>query len=228
MKDPFLTISVYGKNRRDLRPGDTDPWVAGFLRKIAATRVHRRVMWSPVRAVLTALAERLNEREFQMEVGSNLTWWVGLPGTEWPAEYDEPTTSENQTSGSMETEVEDSGAAGLVDTEVEDSERTITADSQSTVTENLGNTGTFSSSGHSNSSRPDREPQDPEDPGNMDYECDSSLGAAPEPMDCEKLSWSGFPTPDNVENLQPETPKFFSQGRALLFSFATFRCNYSE
>lgn len=48
--------------------------------------------------------------------------------------------------------------------------------------------------------------------GKMVYQCDSSLGGAPDPIDCEKLSWSGLKTPDSVETLEAGVPKFFSEG----------------
>ena len=49
-------------------------------------------------------------------------------------------------------------------------------------------------------------------PGKMSYQCDSSLGGGPDPVDCEKLSWAGLKTPDAVETLQAGVPKFYSEG----------------
>ena len=46
----------------------------------------------------------------------------------------------------------------------------------------------------------------------MTYQCDDTLGGGPDPMDCEKLSWSGLKPPDSIETLQPGVPKFYSQG----------------
>lgn len=48
--------------------------------------------------------------------------------------------------------------------------------------------------------------------GDMTYICDDSLGGAPDPVDCEKLAWSGLKPPNSIETLQPGTPKFYSQG----------------
>lgn len=50
------------------------------------------------------------------------------------------------------------------------------------------------------------------DVGDMTYQCDDSLGGGPEPVDCEKLSWSGLKPPDSVETLQPNVPLFYTQG----------------
>ena len=52
-------------------------------------------------------------------------------------------------------------------------------------------------------------------PGKMSYQCDSSLGGGPDPVDCEKLSWSGLKTPDTMESLQAGVPKFYSEGEPL-------------
>ena len=52
----------------------------------------------------------------------------------------------------------------------------------------------------------------------MTYQCDSSLGGAPDPTDCEKLSWSGLKPPDSIETLQANVPKFYSQGMCCLSS----------
>lgn len=46
----------------------------------------------------------------------------------------------------------------------------------------------------------------------MVYQCDASLGGAPDPTDCEKLSWSGLQTPDAVETLEAGVPKFYQEG----------------
>ena len=50
-------------------------------------------------------------------------------------------------------------------------------------------------------------------PGKMVYQCDSSLGGAPDPLDCEKLSWSGLKTPDTEETLVAGVPQFYSEGQ---------------
>ncbi len=50
------------------------------------------------------------------------------------------------------------------------------------------------------------------DVGDMTYVCDDKLGGAPDPLDCEKLSWSGLRPPNSIETLQPGVPKFYSQG----------------
>ena len=63
--------------------------------------------------------------------------------------------------------------------------------------------------------------QTPKDPDNMTYQCDNDLGGAPNPTDCEKLSWSGLKPPDSVETLEANVPKFYSQG-VCPFSFTSF------
>ena len=50
------------------------------------------------------------------------------------------------------------------------------------------------------------------DEGDMTYQCDDSLGGGPDPIDCEKLAWSGLRSPDNIATLQPNVPQFFTQG----------------
>ena len=69
---------------------------------------------------------------------------------------------------------------------------------------------------HDSIKKEDDDPQNPKDPGDMTYQCDSSLGGAPDPTDCEKLSWAGLKPPDSVETLQANVPKFYSQGLSLL------------
>ena len=54
------------------------------------------------------------------------------------------------------------------------------------------------------------------DAGKMTYQCDATLGGGPDPIDCEKLSWSGLKPADSVETLQPGVPKFYSQGTCAL------------
>ena len=51
-----------------------------------------------------------------------------------------------------------------------------------------------------------------DDVGDMTYVCDDKLGGAPNPLDCEKLSWSGLKPPNSIETLQPGLPQFYSQG----------------
>ena len=50
------------------------------------------------------------------------------------------------------------------------------------------------------------------DIGDMTYQCDDRLGSGLNPIDCEKLSWSGLMPPDSIEILQPGVPKFYTQG----------------
>ncbi len=52
------------------------------------------------------------------------------------------------------------------------------------------------------------------DAGDMTYQCDDSLGGGPDPIDCEKLSWSGLKPPDSIETLQPNVPQFYTQGKS--------------
>ncbi len=49
------------------------------------------------------------------------------------------------------------------------------------------------------------------DAGKMTYLCDGNLGE-PQPVDCEKLSWSGLKAPDVIETLKPETPAVYTSG----------------
>ena len=53
-------------------------------------------------------------------------------------------------------------------------------------------------------------------PGKMSYLCDGNLGGGPNPVDCEKLSWSGLKPPENVEVLQAGVPKFYTEGQSFL------------
>jgi len=52
------------------------------------------------------------------------------------------------------------------------------------------------------------------DAGEMTYECDGNLGVGgPEPVDCEKLGWSGLSSdPDAEVELQKGVPRFWSEG----------------
>ena len=60
---------------------------------------------------------------------------------------------------------------------------------------------------------------DPEDVGDMIYQCDDNLGGGPDPLDCEKLSWSGLKPADSIETLQPNIPNFYTQGKQSLPHF---------
>ncbi len=54
-------------------------------------------------------------------------------------------------------------------------------------------------------------------PDKMVYQCDASLGGAPDPTDCEKLAWSGLKNPDAVETLEANVPKFYSEGKPYIY-----------
>ena len=97
--------------------------------------------------------------------------------------------------------------------EATDSDGTVTADSAKTVTTDSAKYGNATSI----TDNENEDPSDPQEHGDMTYQCDSSLGGAPEPIDCEKLLWSGLKPPDSVETLQAHVPKIYSQGKSYPF-----------
>ena len=102
------------------------------------------------------------------------------------------------------------------------SDSTVTDDSEPTVTDDSANETADTSVGgntHSATDKGYQDPPNPKDPGDMTYLCDSRLGGAPDPIDCEKLSWSGLKPADSVETLQAHVPQFYSQGAYPLYLF---------
>lgn len=104
---------------------------------------------------------------------------------------------------------------GLEDDDEETRTEESVTETDDTNMKYLDAAGHYKATGLSNNANNNTEP--PKDPGNMTYLCDSSLGEAPDPTDCEKLSWSGLKPPDSIETLEPHTPKFYSQGMYLAF-----------
>ena len=152
----FLTISINGADRTAFHPGDTDPWVPGYLSMYAAR-----------------LAQSFNEKLAQYQ-------WISLiyrRFSEWMARGGDLTwTSPPPMSFIREQSRSDS------DSSQEEFD-------------------------------PHIQGQLVDLPGKMTYACDSSLGGGPEPVDCEKLSWSGLKAPDSVETLEAGVPKFYSEGK---------------
>ena len=98
-----------------------------------------------------------------------------------------------------------------------DDDITITASSQTASNDSQTvNNGTARDMNALNATQREQSAPNAKDPGDMTYQCDSSLGGAPDRTDCEQLSWSGLKYPDSVEILEPNIPKFYSQGVCLL------------
>ena len=158
----FLTISMNGVDRTAFMPGDTDPWVPGYLSMYAAR-----------------LSQLFHEK---MEVYK----WISLI-CHWLAE-------------SMER-------GGHL--------RWTSMPSMSIVREQIQRDNTLNPQPELD---PDIEGHLMGLPEKMTYQCDSSLGGGPDPVDCEKLSWSGLKTPDSVETLEAGVPKFYSEGKSAFLS----------
>ena len=155
----FLTISINGADRTEFHPGDTDPWVPGYLSMYAArlgqpfNEKLQQYQW------IATIYRRFSEI---MARGGELTWF-SLP----PISFFQGESSHG--SGESSTEEFD----------------------------------------------PDIQGKLMDDPEKMVYQCDATLGGGPDPVDCEKLSWSGLKTPDTVETLEAGKPKFFSEGKLI-------------
>lgn len=182
--------------------------IGGAVARMAALRWREWDNQNLGRILMRHLMNFFRSRAIDMRRRGALTWWEGV--------------LDHRIRGSGPwTESERNGTANSGTTTTADLERTMAAGSEKpTMTD---------SAKHSNAtSVPDNESRDPTDPqehGDMTYQCDSTLGGAPAPIDCEKLSWSGLKPPDSVETLQAHIPNTYSQGKSSTIPYNLHRTN---